>query len=82
MNVYLRKDGQNATQTVTAICVTVRSLTRTVEGAGHKLYMDNFFSSPYVCDDLYTGGINCCGNVKQNYKGMPRGLDKKTLKLK
>ena len=30
----------------------VINLTRGVEGFGHKLYMDNFFSSPDLCDDL------------------------------
>jgi hypothetical protein len=46
------------------------------------LYMDSFFSCPDVSDDLYTRGVNCCGTVRQNCKGMPRGLYKKTLKLK
>jgi hypothetical protein len=41
-------EGQAKCNTVTATCATVRSLTRTGEGAGHKLYMDNFFSSPDV----------------------------------
>jgi len=43
--------------------------------------MNKFFSLSDTFDDLYTRGINCCGTVRQNYKGMPRGLDKKTPKL-
>jgi hypothetical protein len=60
--------------------VTMRNLTRRVERVGHKFYMDNFISSPYTSDDLYTRGISCCGTVKY-CKGMARGLDKKTTKI-
>jgi hypothetical protein len=68
MNVYLGKDRQNSTQMITATHVTLRRLTRGVEGLGHKLYIDNSFSSPDKCHDLYTRGINCCGTVIQNCK--------------
>jgi hypothetical protein len=44
--------------------------------------MGNFFSSPYLFDDLHTGAISCCGNVRQNYKGMPADIDNRALKLK
>jgi hypothetical protein len=67
---------------MTATHETVRSLARRVEGVGHKLYMNNLFSSSAIFDDLYTRGINYCGTVRQNNKGMPWGLNKKTLKLK
>lgn len=80
MSVYLGKDRQNATQTMTVTNASVRSLTRRVERVGHKFYMDNFISSPYTSDDLYTRGISCCGTVKY-CKGMARGLDKKTTKI-
>jgi len=49
-NVYMGKDRQNATQLMTAIHVTWK-----MDGVGHELYMDNFFSSPDIFDDLYTG---------------------------
>jgi hypothetical protein len=39
-------------QDLTATHATVTLLTRKVEGRGHKLYMDNFFSSPDLFDDL------------------------------
>jgi hypothetical protein len=44
---------------------TVSSLTRSEEGVGHKVYMDNFFSSPDIYEDLYTRHINCCGTIRQ-----------------
>jgi hypothetical protein len=46
MKVYLEKDRQRVTLDVTATHVSVKDLTRRVEGRGNKLYMDNFFSSP------------------------------------
>jgi len=52
MDVYLGKDRQRAPQYRTATHATVTNLTRRVEGVGHKLYMDNFFSSPDLYDDL------------------------------
>ena len=52
MNVYLGKDRERAAQHLTATHTTVTNLTREVEGFGHKLYMDNFFSSPDLFDDL------------------------------
>jgi hypothetical protein len=82
MSVYLGKDRQNVTQMMTDAHVTVRHLTRRVEGAGHILHMDSLFSSPGIFDDLHTRAVNCCGTVKQNCKGMPGGFDNKTLKLK
>lgn len=43
MTVYLGKDRQNAAKDITATHATVKTLTRRVEGRGHKLMMDNFF---------------------------------------
>ena len=82
MNVYLGKDRQRAAQHLTATHATVTNLTRGVEGVGHKLYMDNFFSSPDLFDDLAQKKISCCGTVRLNRKGMPKDLLPKTLKLK
>ena len=52
MNVYLGKYRQRAARHLTATHATVTNLTRGVEGFGHKLYTDNFFSSPDLYDDL------------------------------
>jgi hypothetical protein len=46
MRIYLGKDRQNATQTMT-IHATVRNLTRR-EGTDHKLYMDKFLFSRFI----------------------------------
>ena len=52
MEVYLVRDSRSATDDMTATHATVRHLTCRVEGLGHKLFMDNFFSSPRLFDDL------------------------------
>jgi len=79
MNVYLGKDRQRAAQHQTATHATVTNLTRAVEGFGHKLYMDNFFSSPDLYDDLAHKKIFCSGMVRLHRKGMPKNLKNKTL---
>jgi len=69
MNVYLGKDRQRAAQHLTATHNTVANLTRGVEGFGHKLYMDKFFSSPDLYDDLAQKKIFCCGTVRLHTRG-------------
>jgi hypothetical protein len=64
MRVYLGKGRTCATETMTATHATVAGLMRRVENAGHKLYMDNFFSSPDLFDNLHSRKINCCGTVR------------------
>jgi hypothetical protein len=51
VRVCLGRDRQNAMQEMTATHANVISLTRRVEGVGHKLFMANF-SSPDLFDDL------------------------------
>jgi hypothetical protein len=61
MKIYLGKDRQDATQTVTA-----RSLTGIVERVGHKLYMGSFFSSPDLM--LSTQEVSTAVGCIQNHK--------------
>jgi len=58
MRVYLGRDSCSATNDMTATHATVRHLTSRVEGLGHKIFMDNFFSSPRLFDDLDRRKIN------------------------
>ena len=52
MTVYFIKDSHSTTDDMTATHATVRYLTCRVEGLGHKIFMDNFFSSPRLFNDL------------------------------
>lgn len=53
---------------MTATHATVTHLTRSVKGHGHKLHMDNYFSSPDLYNNLTEWKINCCGTVRPNHK--------------
>jgi len=82
MRVYLGRDSHSATDDMTATHATVRHLTSRVEGLGHKIFMDNFFSSPRLFDDLDEHKINSCGTVWPNRKNMPCDFGPKQRKLK
>ena len=62
MRVYLGKDSRSTTDDMTATHTTVRHLTCRVEGLG-QLFLDNFFSSPRLFDDLLRRKIHSCGSV-------------------
>jgi hypothetical protein len=46
MEVYLGKDRKHAITDVTAQRATIKQLTRKLNGHGHKLYFDSYFSFP------------------------------------
>jgi hypothetical protein len=77
MSVYLGRDPHSATDDMTAAHATVRHLTSRVEDLGHKIFMDNFFSSPRLFVDLDRRKINFCGPVRPNRRDMPSDLDQK-----
>jgi hypothetical protein len=83
MTVYLGKERKHVTTTMTATHAAVTPLNKArSENLGHKLYMDNLFSSPDLSDDLHTKAINCHGTVRPNQKGMPRDFERNSrLKL-
>ena len=82
MTVYLGRDRQRTARHLTATHATVSELTENIQGRCHKLYMDNYFSSPNLFDDLATKQIYCCGTVRPNRKGMPQDLGPKRMTLK
>jgi len=43
------------------------------------LYIDSYFSSPYLYNDMKEQNINCCSTVTWNHKGMPDNFRSKTL---
>jgi len=61
---------------------TVLELVRRVEGLGHKLYMDSYFSSPALFNDLFGKKINCCRTVHNDRPGMPKDISSRVIKAK
>ena len=74
MTAYLGRDRQQTAQHLTTTRATVSELTRKIQGRGHKLYMDNYFSSPELFKDLAMKQIYCHGTVRPNRNGMPQDL--------
>jgi len=81
MTVYLGRDRRHTAQYLTATHTTLSELTKKIQGRGHKLYMDNYFSSPDLFCDLATKQICCCGTVWPNRKGTPQDLAPKRMTL-
>jgi hypothetical protein len=80
MKKYLGRDSRSATDDMTATHATVRHLTYRVEGLGHKLFMDSFFTLPRL-SDLLRRKIRSCGTVRPNRKDMPSDFGPKKLKM-
>ena len=53
------KSSWGMTDNATATHATVTEPTRKIEGHGHKLYMNNFFFSPELFNDLTKKKIKC-----------------------
>lgn len=60
MKVYLGKAIWHKAQDLTATHAAVTELTHKLEGYGHRLYVDNFFSSPPLFDDLAKNKLCDC----------------------
>lgn len=52
----------------------VLKLCRNLVGTGVRVFMDNFFSSPYLMRILHDNGLEATGTVRGNRKGMPKSL--------
>jgi hypothetical protein len=69
MQVYLGKDKNEEKPLCSAAFNVVTEMAETIKGKGHKLFMDNFFSSPDLYEFLHSQKkINCCGTIRQNRK--------------
>jgi len=80
--VYLGRHSHSATDNMTATHTTVRHLTCRNDNLEQKIFIDNFFSSPRLFDDLDRCKINSGGTVQLNSKDMPHDFGPKQFKLK
>ena len=47
---------------------------------GHKLFFDNYYTSPELLEELLYRNTVACGTVRANRKGLPKALGKAKLK--
>jgi len=66
----------------TAMHGTVLQVIRRVEGLGHRIFMDNYFTLPALFGDLFQRKISVCATVRHDKSGMPRDIVPKSLKMK
>ena len=49
---------------------------------GHHVYMDNFYTSPELFEELHWRNTYACGTVRPNRRGLPTAVTKASLKNK
>lgn len=52
----------------------VLDLAEPLYGKHHHLYMDSYFSSPTLFEQLHAQGLYACGTVRTNRRGLPSGM--------
>lgn len=52
----------------------VLELVKGIESIQHKLYMDNYYTSPHLFLTLYDKNIGACGTIRTNRKYYPKDL--------
>jgi hypothetical protein len=70
-SVYLGKQRQHATAQITVTHRRMLQVIRRAEGLDHKIFMDNYFTSPALFGYLFQLKINACGTVRHDRRGMP-----------
>lgn len=81
MQVYLGKDKLAEKPSCSAAFNVVTNMAQNIKGKGHKLYMDNFFSSPELFEFLHREmKINSCGTIRSNRKNFPKDISNKKMK--
>ncbi len=76
--------GNDHSQTPSKYGVThdiVMQVTKSLQGMGHNLYMDNFYTSPAVFHSLQKVGIYSCGTLRCYRIGVPAQI-KRSRKMK
>ena len=58
----------------------VTNLTNVIFGKGHIIYMDNYFSSPALYDELAANQTGACGTLHLNRCGIPDAISASKLK--
>jgi hypothetical protein len=80
MKVYFGKRSKDASGNMTTAHGTVLQLVRRVGNKGHRPYIDDYFVSPWLSEDLRNRMVDY-GTVCHNRKEMPANFGSRHLKL-
>ena len=87
-DVYTGKDTSCISSQSNPLNLECGKTTKTVLGLlekckildkGHNIYMDNYYTSPELVEELYYHQTYCYGTVKMNRKDMPKLWPKQTF---
>ena len=72
-------DGEKTDKNISLGHKVVMQLMGAYQGKGHRLFIDNFYTSPSLLIDLLEKGTYCTGTVHTNRRNFPNALkpDKK-----
>jgi len=79
--VCLGKQRLHVTAQRTATHRTVLCVIRRDDESSHKVFMDNYFTSPALLDDLFQRKINACETVCHESHGLPKDIGPKSRKM-
>lgn len=77
-DIYTGKVGDNVERNLGSR--VVKTLSANLVNKNHKMFFDNFFSSPQLMKDLLDKQLYACGTINSNRKHMPKFKDDKELK--
>ena len=77
MYVHAGKDSCLNTDDIGVTHAVVLKLVEGLEGRGYHVYMDNFYTSPTLFQDLRCLGFGACGTVRTNQRGVPDEMKSK-----
>lgn len=72
LDVYTGKSGHDPHKGLAHH--VVRKLVQDFEGKGFNLFVDNWYSSPQLFEELAEEKILACGTVRANRKGLPKDI--------
>ena len=81
LSVYTGKERHANPEQGLRYCV-VHNLTWSLVGKNHHVFIDNFFSSIVLAENLLSDQIYVCGTVRSNWQGIPREITPTTQQVK
>ena len=72
--IYTGKAAESIDVTLGLCSRSVVDLLQGLEENHHKLYTDNYYTSPELYLHLYKMEVNACGTVRTNRRGFPKQL--------